>query len=113
MRYIIVILGIVVLVATFNTKILESLSNLDQKLEVNIVEQDCDMLAEMLIGLELQNVFGAKSKVLAIRDRMEKIRSETLLICEGKVLSSNGLRLVQEYFLEVDGDQYFYGIGKS
>ena len=111
MRYVFGILGVLVLIITLSPNLFEELSEFDLTIQIDVENQDCDSLADMLIGLELQNVFGAKSEIVAIRERVEKTRSETSLICEGKILASSGMRVVEDYFLEVDGDQYFYGVG--
>lgn len=111
MKYLMAILGVIVLIVAINPNIMDDLTNLDYADSINIQDQDCDTLSDMVRGLELQNIFGAKSKVMTIRDSVELNRSENNLRCKGTVLSSNGLRLEQEFFLEIDGDQYFYGVG--
>ena len=105
------ILGIAVLIVALNPNIMDKLSNLDYVDSINIEDQNCDTLSDMIRGLELQNIFGAKSEVIAIRDSMELNRSKNSLRCEGTILTSSGIRVDQEFFLEIDGDEYFYGVG--
>lgn len=113
MKYLMAILGVIVLIVALNPNIIDELSNLDYAYNMNIENQNCDTLSDMIRGLELQNIFGAKSEVIKIRDSVELGRSENSLTCKGTILTSSGARVEQEFFLEIDGAEYFYGVGDS
>jgi hypothetical protein len=113
LKYLMAILGVVVLIVAINPNIIDEFSNLDYSYNINIEDQNCDTLSDMIKGLELQNVFGAKSKVITIRDSVELNRSENLLRCKGTILTSSGLRVEQEFFLQIEQDEYFYGVGNQ
>lgn len=112
MKYIMAILGVVVLMVALSPNIIDELSNLDYAKNINIDDQNCDTLSDMLKGLELQNIFGAKSKVITIRDSVELERTDYKLECKGTILTSSGNRAEQKFFLEIDGAEYFYGVGQ-
>lgn len=111
MKYLMAILGVIVLMTFINPDIIDELSNMNENYIINLEDEDCDTLADMIRGLELQNVFGAKSEVIRIRDAIELSRSDNTLRCKGTILTSSGLRVEQEFFLEIEGLEYFYGVG--
>lgn len=105
MRYLIVIIGLIALASVLFPGLSREFLAVDK-----IENQTCDTLADIVTGLELQNLFGAKSTVLSIKDRKEVSRTASELICEGELVSSGGIRSRREYFIEENGDDFLYGV---
>ena len=111
MKYPIAILGIIFFIAALGPNITDDLQKLADDDSLNVEDLNCDTLSNMIRGLELQNIFGTKSRVLRIRNSVELNRSENILRCRGTVLTSNGLQMEREFYFELDGFEYFYGVG--
>lgn len=79
-------------------------------LETDIEQYDCQMVADLVKGVELQNAFGAKSKILKIDDLSQKFKTAEEIVCSAWVTTSRGERLM-DLSVETAGDnQIIYSV---
>lgn len=112
MKYAFLILGVIIVTVAVNPNIFQNLNEFGMPTISRIEKEKCDGLAKRLIGMELQNIFGAKSEVVDIREIKEVSRTKQKLVCSGIILTTTGLSIQRPYFLEINNDKYFYGIGE-
>lgn len=111
MKYFLLILAILLTFSMVKPGFFDGLDSLNQPVITNLEDIDCITLSDMVIGLELQNVFGATSEILNIKDILELKRTKDILLCEGEILSSSGMRFRQQFFIEEVRGEYIYGVG--
>ena len=71
----------------------------------------CDDIAKMVEGMELQNMFGAKYKILYIdtNSMQESSRTNTFLTCYADAKLTNGDSRL-DIKLEILGDEWLYSV---
>lgn len=111
MKYFLLLLAILLTLSMVKPGFFDGFDSLNQPVVTSLEEIDCITLSDMVIGLELQNVFGATSEILNIKDRLELKRTKYMLVCEGEILSSNGMRFRQHFYIEEVRGEYIYGVG--
>lgn len=111
MKYLLLILAVLLTLSIIKPGLLDGLESFSQPVVTSLEEIDCITLSDMVIGLELQNVFGATSEILNIKDMLELKRTKELLVCEGEILSSSGMRFRQHFYIEEVRGEYIYGVG--
>ena len=59
-------------------------------LETDITKYDCQMVADLVKGEELQNAFGVKSKILKLENLSQTSKTAEKIICDAMVTTSRG-----------------------
>ena len=61
-------------------------------LETDVAKYDCQMVADLVKGVELQNAFGVTSKILKLDDLSLKSKTAEEIVCYAWVTTSRGER---------------------
>lgn len=60
--------------------------------EADIAQYDCDKVAELFRGENLQNLFGGTFKIISVTSLKQLSKTETMIVCTGQMDLSNGTR---------------------
>ena len=82
----------------FRNSFLKSLT-----LETDIAKYDCQMVADLVKGLELQNAFGVKSEILKLENLSQTSKSAEKIVCDALVTTSMGSKESMDISAEKDG----------
>lgn len=72
-------------------------------LETNVANYDCQAVADLVKGLELQNAFGRKSEILMVKNLSQTSKTDEKIVCKGDVTTSTGEQTM-ELSVEKAGD---------
>ena len=59
-------------------------------LETDVTKYDCQMVADLVKGEELQNAFGMKSKILKLENLSQTSKTSDKIMCDAMVTTSTG-----------------------
>lgn len=59
-------------------------------LETDVKKYDCQMVADLVKGEELQNAFGVKSKILKLENLSQTSKTPDKIVCDAMVTTSRG-----------------------
>lgn len=59
-------------------------------LETDVAKYDCEMVAELVKGEELQNAFGVKSTILKVENMTQTSKTADKVVCDAMVTTSRG-----------------------
>ena len=58
--------------------------------ETNIENYDCQAVADLVKGLELQNGYGAKYEIVALKDLSQDSKTDKKIVCHGQIVTTGG-----------------------
>lgn len=78
--------------------------------ETDIAKYDCNKVAELVKGKELQNAFGVKSKILKLTNLKQTSKTDEKIVCEAFTTTSRGEDLMEISVEKAGNNQIIYSV---
>lgn len=79
-------------------------------LETNVANYDCQAVADLVKGKELQNAFGRKSEILMVKKLSQISKTEKKIVCRGMVTSTSGEQTMELSVEDAGDNEIIYSI---
>ena len=79
-------------------------------LETNIANYDCQAVADLVKGMELQNDYGRKYEILMVENLSQTLKTDEKIVCVGFVTTSGGEQIMSLSVKKAGDGEILYSV---